>query len=180
MIPVPILTTTRLTLRGFEASDLEALVAMLADPEVGRWLGDGLPIDRTESWRRLAGILGHWALRGFGLWALEERATRVLVGWSGLLQPEGWPGFELAYSLSRPFWGRGYAREGAAEALRYARVELKRPAVISIIRPANLASVRVATALGARRAESIDFLGAAADIYRYPPTDPACLPTVPR
>jgi len=55
--------------------------------------------------------------------------------------------------LGRPFWGRGYAREGAREALRYVQTVLHRLEVVSIIRPENEASIRVATALGARRGE---------------------------
>jgi RimJ/RimL family protein N-acetyltransferase len=45
---------------------------------------------------------------------------------------------------------------------------LGREEVTSIIRPANVASIRVATALGARAAETVDFFGAPATIYRYP------------
>jgi RimJ/RimL family protein N-acetyltransferase len=164
----PRLTTDRLLMRGFEESDFEPLVAMLADPELPRFLGDGRPIDRAEAWRRLAGILGHWALRGYGLWALEERATGTFLGWAGVIRPEGWPAHEVAYSLARPCWGRGFAREGAAESLRYAREVLGQTEVVSIIRPANLASARVATSLGAVRAETIQFFGAPSDVYRYP------------
>ena len=167
-IDIPRLTTDRLLLRGFERADFEPLVEMLAHPDLPRFLGDGGPIDRAEAWRRLAGILGHWVLRGHGLWALEERATGVFAGWAGLIEPEGWPALEVAYSLARPFWGRGYAREGAAASLRYARETLGRAEVVSIIRPANLASIRVATSLGAVLAETIQFFGAPSAVYRYP------------
>ncbi|HEX9167244.1 MAG TPA: GNAT family N-acetyltransferase [Gemmatimonadales bacterium] len=168
MIFVPVLTTPRLRLRGFDVRDFEPLAEMLAHPDLARVLGDGRSIDRAEAWRRLAGILGHWVLRGHGLWALEERASGAFAGWAGLIQPEGWPALEIAYSLARPFWGRGYAREAAAASLAYAHETLHRTEVISIIRPANLGSIRVATALGATRAETIDFFGAPSDVYRYP------------
>jgi RimJ/RimL family protein N-acetyltransferase len=167
-IDVPRLTTDRLLLRGFDLADFEPLVEMLAHPDLPRFLGDGGPIGRAEAWRRLAGIIGHWALRGHGLWALEERATGVFLGWAGLIEPEGWPALEVAYSLARPFWGRGYAREGAAASLRYARESLGRAEVVSIIRPANLASIRVATSLGAVFRETIQFFGAPSAVYLYP------------
>lgn len=164
---VPLLTTERLTLRRFEERDLDAYVGMMSDPDVTRFLGDGKPLTRADAWRQIAMILGHWTLRGFGLWAVEERATGRLVGRIGCHEPEGWPGFEIAYTLARPVWGRGFAQEGARAALHYARTELRRTDIISVIRPANVGSVRVATALGAHRAESVEFFGARSDIYRY-------------
>ena len=54
---------------------------------------------------------GHWALRGFGIWAVVERESGELVGRVGLQEPEGWPGVELAWLVTRSRWGRGYAPE---------------------------------------------------------------------
>lgn len=168
MTHAPVLTTARLTLRAFELHDFEAYAAMLADPEVVKFLSDSRPLSRRDAWRHMAMVVGHWSLRGFGLWAVEERASGQLVGRIGCHHPEGWPGFELAYTLARPFWGRGYAREGAEAALTYARDTLGRTRVISVIRPDNVASIRVATSLGAEREGSVEFFGAPADIYCYP------------
>src|SRR5205814_6421093 len=118
---VPRVTTDRLLLRGFEPRDLDPYATMVADPEFTRYLGDGQPLDRVGAWRQIALFAGQWSLRGFGLWAVEERDTGALVGRIGCWEPEGWPGFEIGYGLARPFWGRGYATEGAQAALRYAR-----------------------------------------------------------
>jgi RimJ/RimL family protein N-acetyltransferase len=160
--------TTRLTLRALEARDFEPYAAMMADPEVAHHLGDGRSMGRAEAWRQLAMFAGHWVLRGFGVWAVEERATGAFAGRIGCFEPEGWPGLEIAYTLARPFWGKGYAREGAQASLEYARTTLGRERIISIIRPANARSIRVAEALGAVRESEIEFFGAPAAIYRYP------------
>ncbi|MGZ8490955.1 MAG: GNAT family N-acetyltransferase, partial [Gemmatirosa sp.] len=106
------------------------------------------------------------------VWAVEERATGAFVGRIGCFQPEGWPAFEIAYTLARSAWGRGYAREGAAAALRYARETLGRDAIVSVIRPDNAASIRVATSLGAVEDGTVEFFGAPALIYRYPALKP--------
>lgn len=171
-LEIPTLDTPRLRLRAFSEADFPAYRALVADPDVMRFLGDGRPLGEIDAWRQLATIVGHWALRGFGLWAVEERATGRFVGRVGLQEPGGWPGFEVAYTIAPALWGRGYAREAAGAALRHAQQVLGRTDIISIIRPDNLASVRVATALGAARSHTIDFFGAPADIYRYtaPPT----------
>jgi RimJ/RimL family protein N-acetyltransferase len=166
---VPELVTERLLLRGFdEARDLEPYVALMADPDVARYLADGRALSRFESWRQMATFMGHWALKGFGIWAVEERATGRLIGRIGCHEPEGWPGFEVAYTLARDAWGKGYAREGAGASLRYARETLGRDDILSVIRPGNAGSIRVATSLGAAAAETVDFFGAPAVLYRYP------------
>ena len=142
------LETDRLRLRMFNDGDLDAYARIVADPEVMRYLADGKTLDREGAWRQLALITGHWSLRGYGPWAVEERATGALIGRIGFFDPEGWPGFELGWVLARSHWGKGYAIEGARRALAYAFDELRRDHVISLIYPANTASIRVAERLG--------------------------------
>lgn len=166
-LEIPTIDTQRLRLRAFTEADFPAYRALVADPDVMRYLGDGRPLNEIDAWRQLATILGHWMMRGFGLWAVDERDSGRFVGRVGLLEPSGWPGFEVAYTIAPSCWGRGYAREAAGAALRHARDVLGRTDIISIIRPDNIASVRVATALGATRSHSIEFFGAPSDIYRY-------------
>jgi RimJ/RimL family protein N-acetyltransferase len=166
--PIPTLHTERLVLRALEPRDVAPYAAMMADPEVTRFLGDGRPLDRGAAWRQMAMFVGHWALRGFGLWAVEERTTGAFLGRIGCFEPDGWPGFEIGYALARAAWGRGYAREGAAASLQWARETLGRDEIISIIRPGNAASIRVAAALGATLDGTVDFFGAPSLIYRYP------------
>ena len=167
-LDVPRLDTERLLLRGLEPRDFEAYAAMVADPEVTRFLADGRPLSRADAWRQMAMLVGHWALRGFGVWAVEERATGAFLGRVGCFQPEGWPAFEIAYTLARHAWGKGYAREAAAASLQYARETLGRDAIVSVIRPDNAASIRVATSLGAVPDGTVEFFGAPALLYRYP------------
>jgi RimJ/RimL family protein N-acetyltransferase len=149
-IATPTLQTERLTLRMLRPDDFDAYAGIVADSEVMRYIGEGKPLDRAEAWRNLALMLGHWQLCGFGLWAVEERATGELVGRIGCWEPEGWPGFEVGWLLRRASWGRGYATEGARAALAFAFTELDRPRVISLIRPENAPSIRVAERLGER------------------------------
>lgn len=166
MIHIPTLTTHRLILRAFRDDDLDAYAEMCADADVMRYLGEGKTLSRADAWRQLAFFVGHWQLRGFGLWALEEKASGRFIGRAGPLQPEGWPGFEVGWTLARGSWGKGYATEAAREALRYAFEELDRDHVISIIRPDNLPSIRVAERLGERLEGEVEsFFGSPALIY---------------
>ena len=161
----PTLETERLRLRAFREEDLEAYAAICADAEVMRYLGDGRALSRADAWRQMALIIGHWALRGYGLWAVEERATGVLVGRLGFFNPEGWPGFELGWMLRRASWGRGYATEGAGRALAHAFTEMGRERLISLIRPDNRPSIRVAERLGEQLERRTDLFGHEALVY---------------
>lgn len=142
------LETERLTLRAFRPEDLEAYAEMCADPEVMRFINDGKTLSREEAWRDMALVLGHWQFRGYGLWAVEERATHNLIGRIGHWNPEGWPGFELGWMLGRRHWGQGFATEGARAALQHAFSVLNVPHVISLIYPENVPSIRLAQRLG--------------------------------
>jgi RimJ/RimL family protein N-acetyltransferase len=143
-----VLETERLVLRMFQESDTDAYAEMVADPEVMRFLGGGQPVPRAEAWRNMAMILGHWHLRGYGMWAVEEKAGGEMLGRVGCWRPEGWPGLEVGWTLRRRFWGRGYATEAARAAIDYAFTTLGQTRVISLIAPENVNSIRVAERLG--------------------------------
>jgi len=110
-------------------------------------------------------VLGHWGLRGFGLWAVEERSTGELVGRVGCWRPEGWPGLEIGWTLRRASWGRGYATEAARSALDVALEELKQSHVISMIHSENAASIRVARRLGMRLEGRAELMGYPVVVY---------------
>jgi hypothetical protein len=93
---------------------------------------------------------GHWVLRGYGLWAVEERVTGEFLGRVGCLNLEGFPAFEIAYTLAPWAWGKGYAREGAAAALRYARETLGRRCRSSPLHP-KFVGISQARPLGSLR-----------------------------
>ncbi|MFY9826877.1 MAG: GNAT family N-acetyltransferase [Thermoanaerobaculia bacterium] len=148
MIDIPTLETERLRLRSFRQGDIDDYAALNADPEVLRYLSSGGPWERERAWRHMAFLIGHWQLVGAGMWAVEQRETRTFVGMAGFAHPEGWAGFELAWTLVRRWWGHGYATEAARAALDYAFTVLKRDRVISLIHPENQSSIRVAERLG--------------------------------
>ncbi len=156
-IEIPTLTTARLVLRGLRAGDWDAFAAMNADAGFRRFLGDGRPLTREESWAQMERLLGQWALRGYGFFAVE--ADGALAGRVGVLHPAGWPEPELAWGIAPAYWGLGLAAEAAAAARDWAFAARGFTHLASFIAPANTRSVRVAEKLGARRADDIQLLG---------------------
>ncbi len=145
---VPELSTERLVMRGFREDDIDAWAAISADAETTRWVGDPEGLSRGGAWRLMAYMLGHWELRGYGQWALIERDTGELVGRTGLLYPEGWPGLEVGWLVGRSHWGRGFAPEAGRATLEWAHDALGVDHVISLIEDSNERSQRVAEKLG--------------------------------
>ena len=133
----PELETERLLLRHFEESDLDAWAEMVSNEEVMRYVG-GSPLDRDQAWRSIGYVIGHWRIRGYGLWAVEERSTGALVGRIGLYRPEGWPGLEVGWLVARERWGEGFATEGAAAAMRYGFEQVGESRLISVIKSSKL------------------------------------------
>lgn len=146
MTRIPTILTPRLTLRAPEARDFPDFAAFFAS-ERSKFVGG--PASREQSWRMLAVELGHWSLRGYGRWAVEETASGKLAGMIGLWNPEGWPEAELGWDLMNGFEGKGYATEAALAAREYAYDTLGWSTVISLVAAANGGSRQLAKRLGA-------------------------------
>lgn len=158
--------TDRLILRQFREADLDTYAEICADPEVMQYIGAGQPLTRSEAWRGMATILGHWQLRGYGLWAVEEKVSHTLIGRIGCWQPDGWLDFEIGWTLGRAHWGKGYAVEAALASVRYAFEHLGRSHIISLIAPGNRRSIRVAERLGETLSGQTELFGKEVLVYK--------------
>jgi RimJ/RimL family protein N-acetyltransferase len=133
------LKTERLLLRQWEQRDFEFYAEYYADEEAARYVGGHC--DRDKAWRRMAMLIGHWALRGYGLWAVEEKETGSFVGCVGLWFSDGWPELELGYWLRREMQGKGYALEAARASRDYAFEVVGADTLVSYVhRTTNLPS----------------------------------------
>ena len=161
------LETERLHMRQWREDDFEAYAAYYADEETARFVGG--QAERGTAWRRMAAIIGHWVLRGYGPWAIDEKATGKFVGSVGLWFPEGWQDLELGYWLLPEMQGKGYATEAGARARDHGFEVVGAETLISYIHPDNEPSKRVAERLGARYEKTLE-LGTHGPhcVYRYP------------
>ena len=155
-VRVPVeLHTSRLCLRLFDEDDFDDYAEMVADPRVMQFIGVGHTLSREQAWLNLAQVMGHWQLRGYGLYAAVNLQTGDFVGRVGLFYPHGWPGLEIGWCLRRDYWGGGLAFEAAVKVKQIAKEFLPDTNLISLINQDNRRSLRLAERLGGK-AEGVE------------------------
>ena len=150
---VPVIETERLRLRCHRVDDFGDCAAMWADGEVTRYIG-GKPFTGEEVWARLLRYVGHWALLGYGFWAIEEKATGAFAGELGFadckrdIEPPLGDTPELGWALAPGVQGRGYATEAVRAALAWGGARFGPARTVCLIHPENARSIRVAEKCG--------------------------------
>lgn len=140
------LETGRLLLRLPRLEDFERYADLMADEAACRHIGGHLP--RGAAWRRFLQMPGAWAIQGFAMFSVINRADGRWLGQMGPWRPEGWPGNEIGYAFHPDAWGRGYAFEAAVAAIDWAFEALGWEEMVHCIAPENLASQKLAQRLG--------------------------------
>lgn len=159
--------TERLTLRQFREDDWQDLHRYYSDESamkytVGRTFTEG------ETWRALCSMLGHWAIRKYGPYAVEEKSSSKVIGIVGFWYPNDWPSPEIKWALSPKYWGKGFAKEAAKAVQRVGREYMPNIHLISLIHSKNHASKKLAIALGSTLESEVEFRNAIFEIYRHP------------
>ena len=169
MVEAVELRTERLLLRAWRASDREPYAALNADPVVMEHFP--APLTQEESDAHVDRLLAAFDEHGWGLWAVEVPGAAEFIGFIGLSVPRFdahfTPCVEVGWRLARTAWGRGYAPEGAREALRFAFEELALDEVVSFTSVANTNSRRVMEKIGMTHDPADDF-----DHPTLPPDSP--------
>ncbi len=146
-----VLETERLTLRRLSLGDARFILQLLNEPSFLRYIGDrGV---RTEEDARLyleKGPIDSYARFGFGLYAVELKEGRELIGISGLLKRDSLPDVDVGFALLPRFWSKGYAFESAAAVLAHGRDAFDLERIVAITSPDNVSSIQLLGKLGFR------------------------------
>jgi RimJ/RimL family protein N-acetyltransferase len=167
---VPVLKTERLILRAPRLSDLDSITGFVTSDRAAFVGGPGKPWD---GWTSLTSLIGHWVIRGFGWWMMEDRETGATVGRTGIGFHADWPEPELGWHIYQGFEGRGLAHEGALAARAHAHRVMGLGPVISLIAPANTRSRRLAERMGATVERETVVRETSCLVYRHPAEVPA-------
>ena len=158
-----VLETKRLRLRKLVPADLEAMSRILDDADVMRYFGTKeRQLEVTER------MMGLYAAQGYGMYAVELKATGGFLGRIGFIvqHVEEHDEIELGWLVAREHWGRGYATEAARALLDYGFGWWKMPRIISLIQPENAGSIAVARKIGAAYERTVEMFGIA-NIHLY-------------
>lgn len=162
--------TERLVLRPVALEDFDAYASMLADPDCWTYSTRG-PMTGDEAYTRLLRQAGHWALLDYGLFAVFEKETDRFVGEVGYgdFHRELGDDFdkhpEAAWTIMKPYQGKGYAYEAAHAALEFTEDRLIATRTVCMIHHENKASIRIARKLGFKAFDEIIYRGFRAMLF---------------
>lgn len=144
------LKTDRLLLRQWTEDDFLPFSEMCSDKDVMEYFPK--PLTKEESYEMAEKILSLNSEKGWGLWAVEVPNQHQFIGFVGLHIPTNKmpfsPCVEVGWRLSKQYWGKGYATEGAKEALKFAFNTLNLDEVVSFTTQTNARSRAVMLKLG--------------------------------
>jgi len=160
--------TSHLTFREMTPDDIEAVAALLGDPDVMAYYPR--PKTRAEALAWIAWNGRLYREHGHGLWLLEHATTGEFVGDCGLTFQEvgGRMEVEIGYHVRRSLQGRGYATEAALAVRDFARDVLGLHRLVAIIDPGNAPSRRVAQRIGLTFEQEVGWSGKRVLVYAGP------------
>lgn len=165
---VRFLETERLILRHLEVTDSPFILELVNDPGWLRHIGDrGI---RTEDAARdyiTEGPRAMYAQFGFGLYAVESRASGAAIGLCGLIKRDWLEDVDIGFAFLPAYRGLGYALEAAAATLAHARARLGLTRIVAIVSPDNADSVRLLERLGLRLERMVRPPGAETPVCLY-------------
>jgi RimJ/RimL family protein N-acetyltransferase len=164
---IPVIETRRLVLRAPEPEDYPNFKATFASYR-SRFMGG--PLNPYEAWMLYAAEIGHWEIRGFGMWMIHRGTDDRTLGMTGGWQPAGWPERELAWIIWPHEAGRGYALE-ATDAVRRHLYARGWETAVSYVDWKNLDSIRLCERLGAVRDDDAPRIDGGDAVYRHPAPD---------
>lgn len=148
--------TERVTLREFEPADGELIRELDSDPEVMRYLTNGIPSDEKEIKRVLSVVLPYREKHEgkYGYWIAQREDTGEFIGWFHLRplksDPDNFDVLELGYRLKKAFWGKGLATEVSKALIQKGFDELGAKKICAEAMAANKASQQVMKKVGMR------------------------------
>ena len=145
---IPTISTARLKMRAPIEADTPHYVAFYADAGASKFYGG--PLSPVAAWNKLASDLGHWQLRGYGIWMIDFSEMGGCVGGCGLYWPTGWPRPELTWWILPHARRKGIAAEAPRAAMDWAFAN-GWAEVQTHMRDENLPARRLVEALGGQK-----------------------------
>jgi RimJ/RimL family protein N-acetyltransferase len=148
--------TERLLLRQWKQEDFQPFYEMGRDERVMEYFPSLL--DKQASDAIASKCQALIEAQGWGFWAVELKASGKFIGFIGLHIPSAdlpfSPCVEVGWRLAYPYWGKGYATEGAKASLRFGFTELSLGEIVAFTSVLNLKSIHVMEKSGMEKSEA--------------------------
>jgi [ribosomal protein S5]-alanine N-acetyltransferase len=140
--------TARLIVRQLQQDDLDDFYAICGDAELMRYMGNGEPLTREDTQRWIDVSVKNYQTRGYGCFAVIEKASGAFIGYCGLVYAPNSTQVEIIYALMKAYWAQGLATEVARGMLGYGFAQYGFDSIAASIDPANVVSIRIVQKLG--------------------------------
>ncbi|MCW3124243.1 MAG: acetyltransferase, ribosomal protein N-acetylase [Flavipsychrobacter sp.] len=148
-------TSERLGFRNWEQADIPLMAEINADPDVMEFFPG------TKNHEETAAFIERMQLQladnGYCYFAVDKLEDRSFIGFIGLSEQAYEASFtpctDIGWRLSKKYWGKGYATEGAVRCLEYAFSNLKIKKVLAVAPKINVRSELVMQKAGMRKVE---------------------------
>lgn len=160
------LETERLILKKPHIDDWKYYHELYSDPEGVRYTIK-TPLEEPASWRMVCTLIGHWTVRGYGIYSVHEKASGKVLGGIGFWYPVDWPSPEIKWWLNAKYQGKGFAGEAAKAVLAEGHRTLPDIHLISMIHEENTPSRKLAEAVGATVEKKLEFRNSPTVMYRH-------------
>lgn len=140
------LETDRLIIKPLSLENLDDYAAMVADPEVQRYLNDGIPRTRDYATEYIEDLVKLQKEKGFTRYGVFDRGDASLLGHCGYKDIEG--RIDIGWTYVQRAWGRGIGTEAATAVLRYGFDVLEFGIITARTAPENKGSIGVMKAAG--------------------------------
>lgn len=139
-----VITTERLVLREFEATDSEFIIKLLNTDGWLRYIGDRYVRDLKQGVEFIEGrLMPSYTEHGFGFYVVESKSTKECLGMCGLVKRDGLENVDIGYAFLPEHFGKGYAYESSLAVVEFAKDKLKLGSLDSITMSINAPSIKL-------------------------------------
>lgn len=162
--------TERLTLKPIIESNFDRLFELYSNKNVMKYIYDGEIFSKKTAREKIAGFVQHWHKYGFGFWMMYLKNKQEAVGYIGFRyfeddRKEFKNKIELGYIIDKPYWGRGYAKEGIQACVQAGFNNYNILQILATILPENIPSVRAVLHAGFKHISDAKFDGLLHGVY---------------
>ena len=149
---LPLLNTSRLSLRAISAADVDDFYAVYSNPDVMRYWSTPPLANRDAASKLISEILEGIERHDMLKWGIALNSNNKLIGSVTLFHLDfTHHRAEIGYAQGRAYWGQGYMQETLTAVINYAFEVLNLHRIEADVDPRNDASVRTLERLGFQR-----------------------------